>query len=100
MNNIEIIPNILAVLFSFVAIIMLVGLARKFGGAVSVVLKIIVTGIFLSVTAHATFELIQLFDVISPETLFLIMGTLLSLGSVLFIVAASTGFKMLRELSK
>ncbi|WP_419831319.1 hypothetical protein [Endozoicomonas atrinae] len=49
-------------------------------------LKVITVGIFFSVFCHAGFELMALFDMIDEELLFPVMGSLLSIGSLTFVI--------------
>jgi len=88
MDMIQILPNIIAMILSFIATIMLGTLAYKMrGGQLGRIMTLLVIGISLSVTIHAAFELADLFELLAPNTIFTIMGILLSLGSIFFIVA-------------
>jgi hypothetical protein len=94
MNYIEILPNLIAFIASFTAAIMLLMLAYKMrGGRIGKVVNLLVAGILLSVTVHAVFELASIFNIISGDALFIIMGTLLSVGSLFFIAAGVVGLK-------
>lgn len=87
--DIHIVPNILALVLSLIAAIVLVQFAAKMrGGQLAIVINLIVAGITLSVTLHAAAEMAEIYGLLPEGILFKIMGTLLSLGSALFIVAA------------
>jgi len=81
---------------SFVAMIFLSMGIPKIGGSFGKMLKLLISGIFLAVFAHAGFELLGAYGVINEEFLMKIMGLLLSLGSVCFIVAGYVGLKALK----
>ncbi len=94
MDLVELIPNLIAMIASLIAIFFLARFAMQMrGGSLATVVNLLVWGIFLSVTLHAAFELGSLYGLISGETLFVVMGTLLSIGSILFIVAGYLGLK-------
>lgn len=96
--NFEIVPNIIAMASSIIAIILLVQLARQMkGGSLSSVINLLVAGIALSVTIHAGAELANIYGLISEDVLFPIMGSLLSLGSILFIVAGVKGLQVFKQ---
>ena len=84
----QMLPNFIALIFSLTATVTLLAASKKIGGFVKQVLVLLMGGIFLSVTAHAAFELAAAFGVFTEDQLLPIMGTLLSVGSMFFIAAA------------
>ena len=92
----EILPNILAMLSSFIAIILLGIVILKIGGSLGVVLKLLSAGIFFAVFAHAAVELASIYGIIDEAVLMSVMGALLTVGSVLFMVAGLCGLKLFK----
>ncbi|MEK6731032.1 MAG: hypothetical protein AABY34_02505 [Pseudomonadota bacterium] len=96
MNMSEIWPNLSAMFFSFIAIIMLFMFAwRMRGGAMSVVINYLVTGIFFAVFVHAGFELVEAYGWMSFDVLRYVMGILLTLGGLCFVMAGYLGLKLM-----
>ncbi|KOR29076.1 hypothetical protein TI05_15740 [Achromatium sp. WMS3] len=91
---IEMLVNILAILCSSLAMFQLSFLALKMQGqAISKVFNYLVLGIFFSVFVHASVELIATFGVFKENILMLIMGGLITLGSIFFVIAGIEGSK-------
>lgn len=80
---------------SLAGVIMLLKVSMKLGGVIGQCLKLVVAGIVLSVFIHAGFELAAAYQLMSEGVLLLIMGILLSLGSVIFTFA---GYSTLKKL--
>jgi hypothetical protein len=85
--------NILTMLFSIIAIVLLVQLSIKVGGSVGKILKLIVAGIFFSTIFHQIFGFLSTYGFISHGVFESFMGTLLGIGSILFIIAGVVGIK-------
>ncbi|WP_211829890.1 hypothetical protein [Kistimonas asteriae] len=81
----EYIANTAAMLFSSIAMVVLLKVASQFGGVIGKTLKFITAGIFMSVFCHAGFELLAVMELINEELLFPVMGTLLTVGSISFV---------------
>lgn len=90
---IKILPNIIAMVFSLIAIIQLTIAATKIGGFVGKAINLLIVGIFLSVTVHAGFELAAQFGFLSENQLMPIMGTLITSGSIFFIASGFLAVK-------
>ncbi len=90
-----VLPNILAMIGSLTTIIVLGILIPKIGGSIGLMLRLLIVGIFFAVFLHAASELAAIYNLLSTQTLLLVMGTLLSLGSLFFIVAGIIGIKSL-----
>ncbi len=88
--------NILAMIFSFLGIVSLTLVSVKLGGKLGLMTKLIAAGIFFSVFTHAGFELVSSLGFIDEQSLLLIMGGLLTFGSLLFIIGGYVGFKSIR----
>lgn len=86
--NIHLIPNIIALVLSLVAVVMLLQLTAKMrGGQLASVMNWMLMGIVFAVAIHAAAEMGELLGLLPEGILFYIMGTLLSLGSLCFIIA-------------
>jgi hypothetical protein len=90
-------PNIIAMIFALVAMIQLCFAAFKIGGTIGRIFKLLTMGIFFAVFIHAGVELVERFGFIKEEYFLLIMGMLISLGSVFFVIA---GFIAIRAFKK
>ncbi len=88
--------NILAVISSFTAMLLLGILAPKMGGSLGNVLKFLIAGIFFSVFLHSIIELASIFGMIGEVNLMYIMGGFLTIGSIFFMIAALIGLKALK----
>lgn len=93
MMNPEAIPNIIAMISSLAAMLMLLKVIPKIGGSIGRMIKMLVAGIFCSVFLHAGVELAEVFALIGEAALMPIMGTLLTVGSFAFIIAGWIGIK-------
>ena len=82
--NFEYVANISAMVFSSIAMIILMIVAVKMGGAIGRTVKFLTAGIFMAVFCHSGFELMAVMELINEEILFPVMGTLLTLGSMAF----------------
>ena len=91
----EMIPNVVAMALSGAALVLLRTVQGKLGGGVGSMLRWIVLGVFLSVFLHASVELSQALNILSADTTLVIMGLLLSVGSVCFCVAGVVGSRAL-----
>lgn len=90
-------PNIVAMICSLIAMIQLFIAAFKIGGIMGRIFKLLVIGIFFSVFIHAGVELAERFIYIEGEHFMLIMGTLISLGSVFFVIAGSIAISTFKK---
>ena len=95
----EAIANVLALLFSLVGIVLLVVVLVKFkiAGTIGKFFKWMIVGIFLAVVVHAAFELAAIYNVINEQALFPVMGTLLSIGSLCFIIGSWIALRDFKE---
>ncbi len=93
----DILPNIIAMVCSAIAIVELVIAIPKIGGTLGKILKLLSTGIFFSVFVHAAVEMASAFELIKEENLLDIMGILLTVGSVFFIAAGSLAIKTFKR---
>ncbi|WP_419536730.1 hypothetical protein [Endozoicomonas sp.] len=84
--EIELLANSTALLLSFVGVIILGCASVQIKNSTGKGLKVITAGIFLSVFCHAGFEMLALLDMIAEDTLFPVMGSLLSIGSLAFAI--------------
>jgi hypothetical protein len=89
---IKILP-IIAVVFSSIGVILLAIAATKIGGLVGKVIHLLIAGIFLAVTVHAGFELVQQLGFLSKEQLDIVMGMLITIGSMFFIASGILAVK-------
>ncbi|MBI4680204.1 MAG: hypothetical protein HY753_03055 [Nitrospirae bacterium] len=92
----EIIPGLIALISSLIAMIMLLKVVPVIGGSIGRMIKMMVAGIFFSVFLHAGVELAAGFGLISEGPLMIIMGILITAGAVAFISAGSIGIKSLK----
>ncbi|MBI5196103.1 MAG: hypothetical protein HZA10_07255 [Nitrospirae bacterium] len=95
-SNAEIIPGIIAMISSLIAMVMLSRVIPIIGGSIGRMIKMMVTGIFFSVFLHAGFELAAGFGLISEGSLMIIMGILITAGAIAFIAAGNIGIKSLK----
>ena len=84
-----ILPNVIAMIFSIVAMIQLFYAAFKIGGVIGKIFKLLVIGIFFAVFIHAGVELLEGLGFIKEKYFLSIMGALISTGSVFFVIAGS-----------
>jgi len=89
-------PNVLAMCSSLLAVIALSVVARKLGGEIGTMVKLLVVGVFLAVFLHAGAELAQVAGLLGEGHLMVVMGALLTLGSVSLCCAAWVGWRALR----
>lgn len=92
----EILPNILAMISSFGAMILLGMVIPRIGGSLGKMLKLLIVGIFFAVFIHAAAELARLYGIIGDDVLMPMMGMLLTIGSVFFAVGGFVGLKALK----
>lgn len=97
MNVLEILPNLLAMVFSLVAVVILAVVAVKVGGLIGAMLKCLVAGIALAVMVHAGMELLAALGALSEATLLTVMGVLLTVGSAFFLAAGYLGLKFIKS---
>lgn len=97
MNLLDVLPNLLALVFSLVAVVVLAIVAVKVGGLIGTMLKCLVAGIALAVMVHAGVELLATLGAVSETTLMLVMGVLLTIGSAFFLAAGYVGLKFIRS---
>lgn len=95
--DIIMLPNIMALICSLIAMIQLIIAAPKIGGAVGKILKLLTVGIFFSVFIHAGFELIGKAGFFNEHDLLVIMGVLISVGSLFFIIAGTIAIKKFKR---
>ncbi|MBI5507747.1 MAG: hypothetical protein HY903_03225 [Deltaproteobacteria bacterium] len=96
MSAMETIPNVVAAITSLAAIVALAIMAPKLGGQIGLTIKLIVVGVFFSVFLHAGVELAATTGILGEQALMVVMGLLLSLGSVAFFAAGIIGLRALR----
>lgn len=89
-------PNIIAMISSFAAMIILGMVAPKIGGSIGSMLKLLIAGIFFAVFTHAGVELAKAYGLLGEGVFMQIMGTLLTTGSICFIIAGIIGLKALK----
>ncbi len=98
MTIMEILPNTIAALASLIASVLLIKLALAMkGGSLSSVMNYTVIGIILAVCLHAFFELAAQTGLVNEAIVFPVMGTLLTVGSLSFIVAGYKGLRVFKE---
>ena len=91
--DVEQFANIAVMLFSSVAIVILLNVAVKLGGAVGQMVKGITFGIFMSVFCYSAFQMGAYLGFVDGEVLFPIMAVLLAFGSLSFVLSAYNGLK-------
>jgi len=89
----EILPNVLAMISSFAAMLLLGMIAPKIGGILGAIIKLLIAGIFFAVFAHASLELASVYGMVNEAELMPMMGWLLTIGSVFFMLAGLLGLK-------
>ncbi len=94
--GITVITASIAAVSSLVAIFLLRIIAVKIGGFLGKMLKFLLAGIFFAIVVHSMAELAEVLNIISGSDLMIIMGVLLTLGSVCFICASYFGFKAIK----
>lgn len=90
------IPHVLAMCSSLAAVVSLSAVARMVGGQIGTMVKLLVAGVFLAVFMHAGAELAQATGLLEDGVLMMVMGGLLTLGSLSLCAAAWVGWKALR----
>jgi hypothetical protein len=93
----EILPNLIAMCCSLIAMIELIIVAMKIGGVMGKILKLVTVGIFFSIFDHAAFELASVLNLISEHQLMHTMGIFITLGSLFFIAAGTIGIKNFKK---
>jgi hypothetical protein len=92
MDYYQIVPSSIAAAISLISIIALMKLSGKIKSCnCGTIVNWVTAGIFFAVFIHAVVELLGVFGVIKDEILSVAMAGLLSIGSICFIVAATTG---------
>lgn len=94
--GITVITASMALVSSIIAVFLLRLVAVKIGGYLGKMLKFLLVGIFFAVFVHSVVELADVLNIISENTLMIIMGLLLTLGSVSFVCASYFGFKAIK----
>ncbi|MTI11843.1 hypothetical protein [Sansalvadorimonas verongulae] len=89
--DVEQFAYIAVMLFSSVAIIILLNVAGKLGGSVGQMVKGISFGIFMSVFCYSAFHIGGYLGLVDEEVLFPIMAVLLAFGSLAFVLSAYNG---------
>lgn len=89
-------PNVAAMVASAAAMVTLGLAARRLGGQLGTVLKLVVSGIGLAVFLHAGAELAGAFDIVDEHALLFIMGALVTVGSLLMSAAGVVALRALR----
>lgn len=90
------IPNVLAMVTSLVAVVLLALVTRRIGGQIGSALKLLGLGVFLSVFLHAGAELAEIFGLLSPDLLMVVMSVLLTAGSLAFCAGGVVALRALR----
>ncbi|WP_281648728.1 hypothetical protein [Parendozoicomonas sp. Alg238-R29] len=89
--DVEQFANIAVMLFSSVAMVILLNVASKLGGAVGQMLRGITFGIFMSVFCYSAFQMAAYLGLVDSEVMFPIMAVLLAFGSLTFVLSAYNG---------
>lgn len=92
----EVIFNFLALIGSFISMILLGMIIPKIGGSIGLLLKMLIVGVFFSVFIHAAIELAAIYNLLPGQVLMPTMGVLLSVGSLFFILAGIIGINSLK----
>lgn len=90
------VPQVLALVTSAVAVLLLLRVIRRIGGAIGASLKLLSLGVVLAVFLHAAAELAELLGLLSPEALMVVMGILVTSGSLAFCAGGVVALKALR----
>lgn len=90
------VPNFLALATSLTAVILLVRVVRRIGGEIGAALRLLSLGVFLSVFLHAAAELAEIFGLLTPEVLMVVMGALVTCGSLAFCAGGIVALRALR----
>jgi len=96
MTWIAAVPNVLALVTSLAAVLLLAQVIRRIGGSIGAALKLLSLGVFLSVFLHAAAELAEIFGLLSPDLLMVVMGLLVTGGSLAFCAGGLVALKALR----
>lgn len=89
-------PNVLAMVTSLAAMVTLGLTVPRLGGQLGTVLRLVIGGVFFSVFLHAGFELAEVLGYVTSTSLMVIMGTLVTVGSICFCAAGVVGLRVLR----
>ena len=84
-NLLELLPSLIAVIFSSVSFYFLLLLARKLGWDKRII--IVDIGIFFGVVIHSLFEFLTTIQLVNADIIFTIMSTLLMIGSIFFLIS-------------
>jgi len=79
-----------------VAVLLLAQVIRRIGGAIGAALKLLSLGVFLSVFLHAAAELAEIFGLLSPSVLGVVMAVLVTSGSLAFCAGGVVALRALR----
>jgi len=96
MTWIAAVPNVLALGTSLMAVILLAQVIRRIGGQIGAALKLLSLGVFLSVFLHAAAELAEIFGLLSPSLLMVVMAVLVTSGSLAFCAGGVVALRALR----
>lgn len=89
--DVEQFAQVAVLIFSTVAMTILLNLAGKVGGAVGQLVKGLTFGIFMTVFCYAAFHMGAYLGLVDGEVLFPIMAIILAFGSLVFVVTAYNG---------
>lgn len=89
-------PTLIALVASTAAMASMSLVARRLGGQIGLVLKLVVVGICLSVFMHAGLEVAQVMGLFDHGMLMVLMDVLVTAGSVAFFAAGVFGLRALR----
>jgi len=96
MTWIAAVPNVLALGTSLMAVLLLSQVIRRIGGQIGAALKLLSLGVFLSVFLHAAAELAEIFGLLSPSLLMVVMAVLVTSGSLAFCAGGVVALRALR----
>ncbi len=96
MNWLVAAPQILALVTSAVAVVLLFRVNRRIGGAIGASLRLLSLGVLLAVFLHAAAELAEAVGLLSQEALMVVMGVLVTTGSIAFCAGGVVALKALR----
>jgi uncharacterized membrane protein len=89
-------PNLLAMATSLAAVVLLSLVIRRIGGQIGAALRLLSLGVFLSVFLHAGAELAEVFGLLSPDVLMVLMGSLVTSGSLAFCAGGVVALRAVR----
>jgi hypothetical protein len=93
--------HVLAIIVSLIAVIFLAKMAIKMkGGAFGKTAALVSIGVFFSVFVHSIFEYLEVTKILSDDTVTDVTSLLLIVGSIFFLWAGWSGYKVLNSINK